>query len=264
MPAKVAWHSDSWPLMPVMSVMDRKMIDSARPSAKRGDPVARDPGDARHQEGHDQEPEPHPGGHVQPAVADRLTDGGAGGGSTDASGSELSSSCAQSGVEQQRADEDHEGEGGVRRSAASDAARGEIARPGGSRRRRARWPAPRAMGSERMLATAAAVRPATSRAVNWRGSVGLSVGGEREQEHPGQAGQHARQGPRPRRHAGGVDPLELGHAPALHHGPHLQADAGPPEHGHQRRHHHHGDHGGGDLTAVDAASRRCGRRRGRG
>ena len=35
-------------------------------------------------------------------------------------------------------------------------------------------PAARAMGSERMLATAAAVRPATSRAVNCSGSVGLS------------------------------------------------------------------------------------------
>ena len=33
MPAKVAWHSESWPLMPVMSVMDRKMIDTHRPSA---------------------------------------------------------------------------------------------------------------------------------------------------------------------------------------------------------------------------------------
>ena len=35
-------------------------------------------------------------------------------------------------------------------------------------------PAARAMGSDRMLATDAAVRPATSRAVYWSGSVGLS------------------------------------------------------------------------------------------
>src|ERR1700681_2294739 len=31
-PAKVAWHNEIWPLMPVMRVMDRKMIDSVRPS----------------------------------------------------------------------------------------------------------------------------------------------------------------------------------------------------------------------------------------
>ncbi len=97
MPAKAIWHSDSCPLMPVMSVTDRQMIDAHKP---KENPVTYVVGthvtlEARNATTRTQNP-------TRVGTSSRRsrieTAGGAGGGSHAARGSELSSSRRRPGL----------------------------------------------------------------------------------------------------------------------------------------------------------------------
>ena len=69
-PAKVAWHSDSWPAMPVMRVTDRKMIENTMPRANGNTQLSGSQVKRRHHEAGQQEAPAPLHGDVQPPVAD--------------------------------------------------------------------------------------------------------------------------------------------------------------------------------------------------
>ena len=50
-PARVAWARESWPPMPVIRVMDRKMVEKASPALNTLSQVWRDPGQHGDDEG---------------------------------------------------------------------------------------------------------------------------------------------------------------------------------------------------------------------
>ena len=59
-PAKVAWHSESWPAMPVISVMESRTIESVRPLLKTVVPRVGHPGQHGHEEAGEEDPPQDP------------------------------------------------------------------------------------------------------------------------------------------------------------------------------------------------------------
>ena len=237
-PARVAWARESWPPMPVMRVMERKMVEKASPALKTFSQVlgihvsieTTKAASSTHQSSPDDPVELRRPGrrggrrgrrvHRRQRIP-RLVEG------------------AQPGHEEQRADQDDE------------------------RQRRQHRRVPDAVGCQVALgseADDADRRPRPGRRCGMDRSDAPRGGGDgrhhqgdvvlrlqvvfdrrRGEQDPGQSGHQPRDRPGGGHHPAGVDPVELDQAAALDGAAHLQPEAGEPHENHQRGEHDDGE-----------------------